>query len=701
MNIVTVYPIIRGAFKEELTYWSSHDFSIGSIIEVPLRGRNIHALVGKSESAKNAKSLIKNASFTTRKIEKKKEVQIVRPECIRACIDTADQYMSPLGQLIKACIPDIAFETIDSKTQDSKSHGANSKKTDEGKMSADTDQKIANKSGDKNDDTEEDSDTLDKQKLRASADMVVYQTNTEDRLGTYKSIVREEFARKKSVLIVCPTLASAQEVFETLKKGIDSYAVLLHGKLSKKKQLSVWSEALSEEHTLLIVTTPLFASIPRHDISTIILEKESSRGYKTLVNPYFDFRDYIEKYAKNLGIRMILGDSLLRITTLYRRDQGELVDFFPISYRIDKEAEVLVVNTKERQKKAKALKDTADADDISKIKAQAKFNILSEELLSMIDYAQKKNEKIFIFCSRRGLSPQTVCGDCGETVRCELCDAPVVLHQNKKVKSEDGLDRYFLCHHCGTQRNAMEKCKKCQSWNLTTLGIGIDTVGQEIKKHFPKGNIFTLDKDTVSTDVQARALVDKFEKADSGILLGTESSLSYLSNIKYSAIASLDSLFSIPDFRINERIMHILLRILDKTDSYMLIQTRSENSEVLNHFNSGNLSQFYKDEISMRQDVMYPPFAHHIKITVEETKSAATDMMKKLQDRLDTLKKEKGVKDFSTLVFPAFVPAGKGRSILHMLISIKPSDLPNERLFGLLKSLPTTYQLRVNPESLL
>jgi primosomal protein N' (replication factor Y) (superfamily II helicase) len=693
MNIVTVYPIIRGAFREELTYWSSHDFSIGSIIEVPLRGRNIHALVGKSESAKNAKSIIKNASFTTRKIEKKKEVQTVRPECIRACIDTADQYMSPLGQLIKACIPDIAFETIDTGARDVKSKAKDpvTSKEHEDKSNSDEDYS----------DEDEELNALDKQKLRASADMVVYQTNTEDRLGTYKSIVREEFARKKSVLIVCPTLASAQEVFETLKKGIDSYAVLLHGKLSKKKQLATWTNALNEDHTLLIVTTPLFASIPRHDISTIILEKESSRGYKTLVNPYFDFRDYIEKYAKNMGIRMILGDSLLRITTLYRRDQGELVDFFPISYRIDKEAEVLVVNTKERQKKAKAMKDTADADEISKIKAQAKFNVLSEELISMIDYAQKKNEKIFIFCSRRGLSPQTVCGDCGETVKCESCNAPVVLHQNKKIKSEDGLDRYFLCHHCGTQRSAMEKCKKCQSWNLTTLGIGIDTVGQEIKKLFPKGNIFTLDKDTVSTDVQARALMDKLEKAEGGILLGTESSLSYLSSIKYTAIASLDSLFSIPDFRINERIMHILLRILDKTDSYMLIQTRSENSEVLNHFNSGNLSQFYKDEISMRKDVMYPPFANHIKITVEETKSVATDMMKKLQDRLDALKKEKGVKDFSTLVFPAFVPAGKGRSILHMLISIKPEDLPNERLFGLLKSLPTTYQLRVNPESLL
>ncbi len=668
MNIVTVYPIMRRAFKEELTYWSSHSFLPGSIIEVPLRNKSIPALVGAVTPASHAKANIKQASFVTKKIEKKAETQAIRPECVKACIQVSEKYVSPLGTALKACIPDIAFESKASvKIQK-------------------TPEEIAKE-----------------ESLKTVADVVVYQTNYNDRLSTYKSIVREEFARKKSVILVAPTVASAEELFGALKKGIDEHAVLMHGKFSKKKQLDAWSKTVKEDHSLLIVATPLFACVPRNDISTIIIEKESSRGYSTMRAPYIDYRDYLEAYARQLGVRLILGDSMLRIDTLYRRESGELADFFPVSYRIEKTADVLAVSMK--PKKAAADADNPDPGE------KKPFRVLSEELVSMIEYADKKEDNMFIFSVRRGLSPQTVCGDCGLTVQCHVCDAPVVLHENKKAKqTEKELQesRYFLCHHCGAQRGALETCKKCGSWKLTTLGIGIDTVSSEVRKLFPNKKIFTIDRDTVTTDKQARDVIKEFSDAKGAVLIGTETALAFLPELKYSAVASLDSLFSIPDFRIHERIMQLLLRMLDRTTAYMLIQTRSDNAEVLSHFTSGNLSQFYKDELEMREEIQYPPFSTHIKITIEETKERATQLMKLLKDKLETIEHAyKGRKIpehesiFTYLVFPAFVPTQKGRAMLHMLITLKPERWPYPELANLLKSLPPEYQVRVNPESLL
>jgi primosomal protein N' (replication factor Y) (superfamily II helicase) len=493
-----------------------------------------------------------------------------------------------------------------------------------------------------------------------------------------------------------------KSIYESLKKGIDDYSFIMHGKISKKKQALAWKSAIEKDHPVLVIATPMFSSIPRKDLSTIILEKESSRGYFNFRAPFIDFRDYIESYAKHLGIRLIFGDSMLRINTLYRKEQGELTDFFPISYRIDKEADVLIV------KNVKDKKDKSDKGRNEKESKQSKFSPLTEELVSMIQYSQEKNDRIFIFCTRRGLSPQTICHDCGENVKCEHCGAPVVLHQNKKSKSADGsYDRFFLCHHCGHQRSAFEKCKKCQSWNLDTLGIAIDSVASEIKKMFPKREIYMVDKDTTSTTSQTKEMIEKFNKSQNGILLGTESSLSFLPKIKYSAIASLDSLFSIPDFRINERIMHIILKIIEQTESYVLIQTRSENAQILDHISTNNLSQFYRDEINSRKEVGYPPFSNHIKITVEDTKPKATDLMKRLQDKLESIKNEKDI-DFNTMIFPAFVPVSKDRSMLHLLISINTenrndnqNDKGYHKLKSLLKSLPEDYQVRVNPESLL
>ena len=116
MHIVTVYPIVKGAFREELTYWSSHTFSVGSIIEVPLRGRNIPALVSEVTPATHAKSQIKQASFITRKIEKTKELHVVHTECIRASLDISQKYVASLGSILKACIPESILQSrIDSK----------------------------------------------------------------------------------------------------------------------------------------------------------------------------------------------------------------------------------------------------------------------------------------------------------------------------------------------------------------------------------------------------------------------------------------------------------------------------------------------------------------------------------------------------------------------------------------------------------
>ncbi len=663
MNIVTVYPIIRGAFKDELTYWSSHPFNPGTIIEVPLRGRTIPALVGTVISASHAKANIKQASFVTRKIEKTKELHVVKPECICACIEMSEEYAVPLGSVLKSCIPDaILKETLESNSKSEKI-------------------------------------TQTKRKAGIASDVLAFQTNTEDRLSTYKSIVREEFARKRSVLIVAPTVMSAEELHTNLQKGIEDYVIVLHGSLSKKKQIDLWKKTLETDHPVLIITTPLFASIPRTDIQTIVLERESSRAYSSIRTPYIDFRDYIETYARLQGSRLIYGDTLLRVETLYRREVGELSDFFPISYRVEKDAELIIVDVHKKS-----------TDDTPK----KPFQLFSEELHSMIEYTGEKSFPLFMFTARRGLSPQTVCGDCGQTVECTICKSPIVLHQKKSISSthpqtnssdnEYSLDinpnRFFLCHHCGTERSAVEACLHCGSWKLITLGIGIETVAQELKKLFPKRKIFRLDRDVVKTDKQAQDVITDFKHSSDGILLGTESSLAFIPEIEYSAIVSLDSLFSIPDFKIHERITHTVLRIIEKTSKYVLIQTRNPNNTVINHIKSGNLLGLYREELSMRKMLSYPPFITHIKITIEDSKAGATIKMKRLQHLLEECSEQASIK-FEMLVFPAFVPGAKGKSTLHLLLSIEKDVWPNEQLRSLLMSLPHEYAVRVNPESLL
>ena len=70
MYIVTVIPIGRGIFKEELSYYSREKLVLGTIVKAPIRSKNIFVLVTKIEEVKREKSRLKRLSFGIRGIKK-------------------------------------------------------------------------------------------------------------------------------------------------------------------------------------------------------------------------------------------------------------------------------------------------------------------------------------------------------------------------------------------------------------------------------------------------------------------------------------------------------------------------------------------------------------------------------------------------------------------------------------------------------
>ena len=77
----------------------------------------------------------------------------------------------------------------------------------------------------------------------------------------------------------------------------------------------------------------------------------------------------------------------------------------------------------------------------------------------------------------------TVCRDCNETLSCEKCGAPFVLYSSQKDKK-----RIFVCNRCEINMDGDIACENCGGWNLMPLGIGVDTVYEEIKKIVDKQN---------------------------------------------------------------------------------------------------------------------------------------------------------------------------------------------------------------------
>lgn len=636
MKILEVIPIARGINKDTLSYFSGSDIPVGSIIKVPIRKRIVPALVINSKDVEDSKSEIKNSTFPLKKIEKVKHVSLLNKNFVDAAETTANYYVGSIGTVLNSIIPKTLLENID---------------------------KINLKAN-----------NTEYLKKPTRAEKFVIQSNDEDRYAQYKSIIREDFAKNSSVFFCLPTIQDIKKAKESLQKGIEKYTFMLHSSMSKKDILETINKILEEKHPLLIIGTGGFLALPKNDIGTIILDKENSRSYKTQTRPYIDIRKFAEIFATKMNSKIILGDLLLRTDTIWRQKTGELVEIAPLKFRS------LTTSTQEIIDMRSILKDIAGNEE------KKTFKILSDNLEAKIRDNIENNEHMFIFTGRRGLSPSTVCADCGNVVKCNLCGAHTVLHKSNT-------ENFFLCHKCGERRSALEKCSHCNGWRLTTLGIGSELVEEKIKELYSKGNVYRIDADLTPTHKKAESIAEKFYNSPQGILIGTEMALLYLTKkVENTAVVSIDSFFSIPDFRINERVLNILLKIRSITDKNFTIQTRDITQKVFDYAVKGNLVDFYKDEIEDREKLNFPPFSTLIKMSISGSKNEVLELVEKIQ---------KIIEPYEIDVFPAFIPQAKGKYGVNGIIKIPRDKWPNKDLYDKLKMLPMDVLINVDPDSLI
>ncbi|MDQ5949381.1 MAG: hypothetical protein QG589_507, partial [Patescibacteria group bacterium] len=574
MHIVTVIPLSRGISKDVLTYFSKELVTPGSIVTIPVRKKTVYGLVVGIRDATEIKSDLKTLSYNIKKISTVHTHSFLLDSFIRAIHKIANYHASSVGSTLSAYIPNAILEQSDQL------------------------EKISNT-----------------ETPPSFYETVLLQSTDEERYATYKSLVREEFARGKSVFFCLPTTEDLKNAHAVLEKGIEKYAYVLHARLSKKEIISIWNTLITEPHPVHIIATSSFLSIPRTDISTLIIEKESSRSYKMQVRPFIDIRTSATYIAKEMNRRLVFGDTLLRTETLWEHKNGTYAELSPLKFRSLTTATCTLVPLRQPE------------DQVKK-----KFALFSTELMHTLEHAKEHNEHVFLFCGRKGLYPHTVCSDCGTVVTCKNCNAPVVLYSKKKG---DVMDNLFVCHHCGERRNAQELCVHCGGWRLQTLGIGIDAVVKEIETLFPQIHIYAMDKERVTTHPQAVKIRDTFYAHPGSVMVGTEMALPYLNQkIAHTAVVSLDSFFSIPDFRIHEKIFHILLHLRSVSEKQMLVQTRQVNTKIFDYALRGNLADFYRDEIDERKQVGYPPFVTYIKLTIEGEKQTVKKQMTEIATAL-------------------------------------------------------------------
>ena len=168
--------------------------------------------------------------------------------------------------------------------------------------------------------------------------------------------------------------------------------------------------------------------------------------------------------------------------------------------------------------------------------------------------------------------------------------------------------------------------------------------------------------------------------------------VSYLFSVPRTAIISIDSLFAIPDFRMNERIFALILALREKTTKALLVQTRMDDTTLLEQALKGDLLAFTEDELGLRKAFSYPPYGTIIKITLRGKRAELPQEVERLKAYL---------LEYTPISPQTITREPKNMFRMHLILKLAETVWPNDKLLAKLRALPPQFTIEVNPDHLL
>jgi primosomal protein N' (replication factor Y) len=238
---------------------------------------------------------------------------------------------------------------------------------------------------------------------------------------------------------------------------------------------------------------------------------------------------------------------------------------------------------------------------------------LSQCLVKEIKENIRRGEQTILFLNRRGSSKMVVCGVCGEVPTCPRCSVGLTYHRDN--------DR-LMCHYCGYSRAMEKRCPACGGI-LTFSGSGTQKVEEELHKLLPKTQVLRMDTDTVSPTNPHEKILDRFQRENIPILVGTQMVAKGLDfeNVTLVGVVNADQSLFVDDFRAAERTFSLITQVVGRAGrgnrgGRAVIQTASPRNEVLRLAAAQDYDRFYENEIVLRRLSGFPPYCDLYRITL-------------------------------------------------------------------------------------
>lgn len=456
----------------------------------------------------------------------------------------------------------------------------------------------------------------------------------------YLRLIEDVIKSNKKALVLVPEIALTPQYIDIFSDRFNRDSIcVMHSRLTPKQKLNEWIKFRQLQSSIMIGTrSAVFVDFS--EIGILIIDEENDESYKQENEPNYNAKDIAIYRAKNVGIPAILCSATPTLETYYKAKKKKF-NLYTLKKRI---------------------KDIP-LPDVEIVKLESK-EIFAQKTIDAIEDALKNGETAAIFLNRRGFSNYIVCAECGYVFQCPNCSVSLTYHK----ETHD-----MKCHWCERSYDVPQRCPKCGSVNIIERGIGTQKIAEELKKLMPDKRIERFDRDAVAKRKEFDRITESLRNGEIDILIGTQmlSKGHDISRIGLVVVASLDSIFSAPDFRASEKAVSLIIQTAGRSGRQKLgkviIQTISESSVMIKYIKNHDYKLFLKDEMQQRQDLLYPPFSHLVRIVIEKN---SKELAKK-----DAQNIYEAIYKYFIVLGPSECPIGKLRNKYRYHILIKTTHI--------------------------
>jgi primosomal protein N' (replication factor Y) len=399
----------------------------------------------------------------------------------------------------------------------------------------------------------------------------------------YLRAVALALARGRSAIVMVPEIALTPQTAGRFAARFGDEVALMHSRLSAGERHDEWRR-MRDGRARVCVGPRSAVFAPVRELGLVVLDEEHDGSYKQEGDPRYDARRVAERRAGEAGAVLLAGTATPRPESRHRLRR------IPLPERVDGRR----------------------LPPVELVGMAGVSGALHPRTREALERVRRRKEKAIVLVNRRGWANFLSCRTCGHVWGCPECDVSLVLHR------AEGLVR---CHHCGHSETSVSCCPDCGSASVARHGAGTERLEQELGELVSPLPVFRLDSDVLGRGEGVGEVLSAFERARSGVLVGTQMVAKGhdFPAVTLGVVLDADATLRFPSFRAEERTFAQVAQLAGRAGrgaggGRVVVQALDPAARALRHAAAHDAEGFLRGELARREALHYPPFAQLLRV---------------------------------------------------------------------------------------